>query len=137
MEYRMIYLGQGFMWAGMSGVQQSCLFVTVDVLEHCAWMSELRRKYPGDIVKLATTNGIPYQTFVHRIKKGWSYELASTLPPSPSNSAMILKQKYGEDYHRNSNEMGVRQNKEVEKRADLLCFVNPDPEINFKQYKQE
>jgi hypothetical protein len=93
-----------------------------DVLEHCAWMSELRHKYPGDIVKLATTNGIPYQTFVHRIKKGWSYELASTLPPSPSSSAMILKQKYREDYHRNSNEMGVRQNKEVEKRANGFRF---------------
>ena len=64
-------------------------------------MIEQIRKYPREIVDLASNNGIKYETFRHRVKAGWSIELASTLPPSPSNASMILKQKYGEDYCKN------------------------------------
>lgn len=61
---------------------------------------EQRRKYPRELVELAVNNGISARLFRYRVRNGWDYERASTLPVSRSNSAMILKEKYGEDYFR-------------------------------------
>jgi hypothetical protein len=69
--------------------------------EQALWLCELKRKHPREFVVLAAKNGIKYQTFLYRVRNGWSYDLASTLPASPLNASMILKQKYGEDYCKN------------------------------------
>jgi hypothetical protein len=69
--------------------------------ELALWLCELKRKYPREMIELAARNGISAGAFRYRVRSGWSYELASTLPPSPLNASMILKQKYGDDYFKN------------------------------------
>jgi hypothetical protein len=55
-------------------------------------MREMRRKYPRELLELS------YGLFRHRARAGWGYARASTIPPSPTNAAMRLKELYGENY---------------------------------------
>jgi len=64
-------------------------------------MIEMNRKYPREIIDRASINGISYDTVTYRLRKGWSVERATTLPPSTSNGMMRLKEIYGEDYLKN------------------------------------
>ena len=50
------------------------------------------RKHPKKYTDLALKNGICLVTFYSRLKKGWSYEEASTIKPSISNRNIAKKE---------------------------------------------
>jgi hypothetical protein len=52
-------------------------------------------KYPQEYVKIAQSNGISHSTFILRIKKGWSFEEASTRKPMTRKEAAQCSRKKG------------------------------------------
>ncbi|ANY69723.1 hypothetical protein BBD42_26955 [Paenibacillus sp. BIHB 4019] len=69
------------------------------LMEHGRRMGD-SGKYSKELILRAEQNGIPYATFIYRIRKGWEPERASTLPPSRSNVTMQLKEIHGDNYFR-------------------------------------
>lgn len=55
---------------------------------------EASRKYPLEIIQIAEENGIPYNTFRHRIKAGWNMKVAATTPVmTPTEIGLLTKGK--------------------------------------------
>jgi hypothetical protein len=89
---------------------------SAELRELCNWIRELRgRKYPHELYALAKENGISADLFCERIKVGWSRELASTLPPSHYNGAIVykLKKLYGDYYHTYLRDRSFLLNKDI------------------------
>lgn len=66
--------------------------------DHMCRVKEMNRKYPKELIDLAESNGISARMFRHRASRGWEYLRAATLPTSPSNASMRVKELYGEDF---------------------------------------
>jgi hypothetical protein len=47
--------------------------------------AEAKRRYPVEVIEKAEKNGIKYNTFLSRMRKGWDMEKAATMPPIPLN----------------------------------------------------
>ena len=61
-------------------------------------MNELKRKYPRIAIELASQNGIKYDTFKHRLRRGWDLIDAATIKPSYANGTTRMQKLYGENY---------------------------------------
>lgn len=56
--------------------------------------NEASRKYPVEYIELAKKNGIHYDTFRGRVKKGWSLERAATQPTMAKREiGLFVKEK--------------------------------------------
>ncbi|MGG4141859.1 hypothetical protein ABEW34_01915 [Paenibacillus algorifonticola] len=88
-----IYLG----WSQIKAATQP-VRTKSELVEHARRLGKAARKYPIELAQVAEQNGIPYSTFIYRMRKGWSPERASTLPPSRSNVTMRLKEIHGDNY---------------------------------------
>lgn len=71
--------------------------------ERARHMGLRKRKVPIEILDLALNNGISNHLYRVRIRRGWDLSLASTIPPSPHNAAMILRKKYGDNHFKDLN----------------------------------
>lgn len=49
------------------------------------------RKHPKEYTDLALQNGVCMVTFYNRLKKGWSYEMASTIKPIQNKDKRTFK----------------------------------------------
>lgn len=74
------------------------LQTTKKFIEESIVRNKQRRIYPAGLVDLAESNGICYDTLVKRIKRGWHFEEAASLPPSLANGIIRQRIKHGPEY---------------------------------------